>query len=890
MELRSGETEMPPYDNRQRLVLLLVLVSGLLCASNVSALEFAPRSDSGDVALSVSAHAGNVASGACSMLREEPDKVPYDVSVIEAVGVPPGFAVPWLLPPRETFLPGILVADLSLVKRLEAAGVRIRVLQKYVESRSYYLVEGSPLVSEATLSRTAELIWSSRDTHLISSEEELGVNLRLLGFEVRLVRPLQRSPGSRARVESAPPRGYSSTERYWINRMVSEVSEGTLLDYLNSLTGEKAVNLAGGPDTLLTRYSYSQGCRGAAEYIYEKLDSMGLIVTYDYYFGMVLRTVAFMGDEGYVAGSAGTIYHTEDGGNTWVKQNWRNHVTLWKSSFIAPDSGWISGARGAVLRTFDGGSTWDSLCTGTQNFLYGVKFLNSFVGWVCGGNGTVLKTVDGGVTWSSQQSGTRQYLQDIEFVDTRNGWAVGEYGEIIHTADGGEHWSRQTSGVESRPYDVCFVDSLKGWVVGSGGMIIRTIDGGSSWETLVSGVTSFLYGLCFTDSLHGWVVGDEGLVLSTQDGGVHWNVRVRQGAGTPSLFGVSFVGNLRGWAVGYCLLNRTDDGGASWLPLTKNVPDKWENVVATIHGTSTPSRSYIVCGHFDSISPEAMTKAPGADDNASGTSVVLEAARILGSFPFLSSVKFICFSGEEQWLLGSYHYAHGASLAGEDIAAVLNLDMVGYGSPPLMLHANSASEWIADHCLAVRDSFVNWLDLLKASMPSGAGDHASFTYEGYSAIAVMDRYMRQNPYYHTVDDTVGTLTISMITDAARLAVAVIASLAGLDTLRLPRPPGPPDVPKMALGRNYPNPFSSSTHIPFALPAMKAPARYRVAVFDPVGRMVKILEEGHTGDISVQKEVAWDGTDWGGERVASGVYICSLRCGGESRIRKIVLMR
>jgi len=172
----------------------------------------------------------------------------------------------------------------------------------------------------------------------------------------------------------------------------------------------------------------------------------------------------------------------------------------------------------------------------------------------------------------------------------------------------------------------------------------------------------------------------DGLVLSTLDGGVRWSVQQR---GTnPPLYGVSFIDSLHGWAVGSCSVIHTDNGGTTWLSTSKNIPDKWLNVVGTMNGTSNPSRSYIVCGHFDSLSPDPMNRAPGADDDANGTSVVLEAARILKDFPFLASIKFICFSGEEQWMLGSQHYAREASYAGEDIAAVLNFDMVGYGNPP----------------------------------------------------------------------------------------------------------------------------------------------------------------------------------------------------------------
>jgi hypothetical protein len=213
--------------------------------------------------------------------------------------------------------------------------------------------------------------------------------------------------------------------------------------------------------------------------------------------------------------------------------------------------------------------------------------------------------------------------------------------------------------------------------------------------------------------------------------------------------------------------------------------------------------------------------------------------------------------------------------------------MVGYGNPPTLLHAVGASVWLEDYCLAIRDSFVDWLDLQKNLTPIGAGDHASFTDAGYSALDVAETALWLNPNYHATSDTVGTLTISMIADVTRLALASVASLAGLDTSRVP---GPPVIPEVLLARNYPNPFGPSTHIPFALPGMRTRTRYVVAVLDPAGRTVKILEEGRTGEEPLQKEVVWDGTNERGKRAACGVYLCSLRCGRESRVRKIVLIR
>lgn len=100
-----------------------------------------------------------------------------------------------------------------------------------------------------------------------------------------------------------------------------------------------------------------------------------------------------------------------------------------------------------------------------------------------------------------------------------------------------------------------------------------------------------------------------------------------------------------------------------------------KNLVITKIGTVYPDKFVIICGHFDSIN------GPGVNDNGSGTSIILEAARILKDIPTEYSIKFIHFSGEEQGLKGSLHYANNVAYQGTnrvlDIKLVFNLDQVG---------------------------------------------------------------------------------------------------------------------------------------------------------------------------------------------------------------------
>ena len=842
------------------------------------------------------------AVAAAGLAAAAPDGAPgepvFDVCVAELQDAPPDLRIPWLLLPSESFLPGIAVVDPLLKSELERSGATVRVLGEYVESDNVYAVEASPFVSLRTLSHAGRVLWSSGRTHIISVSGDIRKTAALPNLRSRLLTPVEERLSSvRARAWSGgqfqsrplPVQQYPTpTEEEWIDQMVASVSQEEMEPVMRSLTGVDAVNVSTGLDTIRTRYSYHPDCLTAAEYLYGQFDGMGVDVAYDYFFGVPLKAVAFVGLAGYVAGGDGIVYHTSDGGDVWEKQDSGNGDNLWKASAIAADTCWISGGFGVLIRTADGGATWEQLSTGTSNFLYGVQFMNSQVGWVCGEGGVIRKSTNGGVDWSPQTSTTTLRLYDVDFTDLNNGWAVGNSGKVVHTSNGGASWVAQTSNTTARLYDVSFVDPLRGWAVGTSGVVIRTTDGGLNWQVQPTGLTSSLMGVSFVDTQVGWAVGSAGIIIYTEDSGETWT---QQASGSyVILYGVCCIDASRGWAVGLGSVVRTEDGG-TWPSINDRMPDQWRNVVATLTGTANPARNYIVCGHYDSYSNNPTVLAPGADDNATGTSLVLEAARVLKDFPFRSSIKFICFSAEEQGLLGSNHYAGDARGAGDDIGGVLNFDMIGYGTPDIYLYCNSTSEWLVEYFIAVRDTFVPWMELTKSIDPTMRySDHAMFWDREYSAFCGIEVDYATNPWYHSTGDVMDYLTLSLATDVTRLAVASLASLAGLDTALIGVAEAPSPSSPLMLGRNYPNPFNPHTSIPFSLPPTPAPTNYVLAILDPAGRMVRILETGLTGATPLHRTAVWDGTDESGRRVASGVYLSFLRCGDGSRAQKIVLAR
>lgn len=213
------------------------------------------------------------------------------------------------------------------------------------------------------------------------------------------------------------------------------------------------------------------------------------------------------------------------------------------------------------------------------------------------------------------------------------------------------------------------------------------------------------------------------------------------------------------------------------------------NIIGTLEGAVDPEQVVIICAHYDSISTQPLTLAPGADDNASGVAAVMEASRIMADYSFDFSVKFICFSAEEWGLYGSQDYAQKAGQRRENIIAVVNLDMIAYTDflpEDLDIISNPASEWLANR-FSLTSMLYTPLDILKIVNSSFIwSDHSSFWNRGYSAIIGIEDYDVPNPYYHTTQDTIDKLNFDFIVQAVKASLATLADLA--QSVSTPRTP------------------------------------------------------------------------------------------------------
>ena len=256
---------------------------------------------------------------------------------------------------------------------------------------------------------------------------------------------------------------------------------------------------------------------------------------------------------------------------------------------------------------------------------------------------------------------------------------------------------------------------------------------------------------------------------------------------------------------------------------TERIPKATEitNVYAVLTGTNAASakRVVLVTGHYDSRNSDildAKGDAPGANDDASGTAVSLECARVLSKLKFPATIIFLAVAGEEQGLNGSRHFAKMAKDQGWDLEAVLNNDIVGGDRSAEQDHSvvrvfsegvptaatdqdirrirglggesDSGSREVARYIADVGrtyDAGVKPMLIFRLDRFLRGGDHSSFNQQGFSAVRLTEfredfHHQHQNVRTETgveYGDLLKFVDYDYVAHVARLNAATLASLA-----------------------------------------------------------------------------------------------------------------
>ena len=297
-----------------------------------------------------------------------------------------------------------------------------------------------------------------------------------------------------------------------------------------------------------------------------------------------------------------------------------------------------------------------------------------------------------------------------------------------------------------------------------------------------------------------------------------------------------------------------------------------KNLVITKTGTLYPNKYVIVCGHFDSII------GPGVNDNGSGTSIILEAARILKDVPTEYSIKFIHFSGEEQGLKGSLHYANNIAYNGSnrvlDIKLVFNLDQVGgkmgnnnntvycdqdLGGNP---NNNAASAIVTQELITCTQLYS---PLQTAIDPAESTDYIPFELKGEVITGYFER-IRSN-YPHTVNDTFANTDPVYIFNIGKASVgaiqhfAVASSTLGLNEVK---------NGKLESTNIFPNPIKDILNID--IPESEK-SNFKFELTDLSGRV--LLQKNNQTKIDISE-------------IANGAYLGIISTETEKIVRKILI--
>jgi hypothetical protein len=213
------------------------------------------------------------------------------------------------------------------------------------------------------------------------------------------------------------------------------------------------------------------------------------------------------------------------------------------------------------------------------------------------------------------------------------------------------------------------------------------------------------------------------------------------------------------------------------------------NVVGTKVGTVYPDQEVIIGAHYDSVDN------PGADDDASGVALVLEAARIITQYDSQYTIRFVAFDREEQGLIGSYAYVDAH--ATDDMQAMLQADMVAYdpGVNKALLYAHDVG-LKADLGAAILE-YGDGLGYVDGGW-NGQSDHRPFDEHGVPACLLIESEVWNNPYYHTQQDNMDNpdninweFAVRMVRAAVGWLVDEAGVLVDVTTLRFFYPDGLP---------------------------------------------------------------------------------------------------
>jgi hypothetical protein len=304
-----------------------------------------------------------------------------------------------------------------------------------------------------------------------------------------------------------------------------------------------------------------------------------------------------------------------------------------------------------------------------------------------------------------------------------------------------------------------------------------------------------------------------------------------------------------------------------------------KNVIGLKLGDKYPEQFYIICAHYDAVTSYC------ADDNASGSAAVIEAARVLSNIQTDYSIIFALWDMEEIGLVGSDSFVDYALDNDFDIKGVINMDMIGYDNDDdgmMEIHTRevtNGSEFI-ERILSIESTYNIGLTPTLELPGTLASDHASFIRNDIPAVLFIEAYYNGdfNEFYHSPQDRIDKFNLEYFHKMSQFSLAALADFV--------LPSAVTDVPidnlpkEYVLEQNFPNPFNPTTVLSFSIPQS---ARVTLVVYDILGNIVAVpLNENKSAG---RHQIQFDGSF-----LSSGTYFYTLKTGDYFQTQKMLLVK
>lgn len=297
------------------------------------------------------------------------------------------------------------------------------------------------------------------------------------------------------------------------------------------------------------------------------------------------------------------------------------------------------------------------------------------------------------------------------------------------------------------------------------------------------------------------------------------------------------------------------------------------NIIATKKGTVYPNTYIVITGHYDT------TGGPGTNDNGSGTTLMLEMARLLVDVDTEYSIKFIHFSGEEQGLIGSQYFVN--NMGSLNIREVFNLDQVGGYN-----HASAANDTIvcerdednspssnnaASYTLTnILSNCIQLYSTLNTEISYAySSDYVPFENVGEIITGLYEK--DETPYSHGPNDTLANMVPSYLVQVTKGALGFLLERA--ISVAKPTLTTPNYVTENTFNL-YPNPSSNGiVNLHFK---QNTAANTSITIYNVLGTEVfKKL------DLQLEEQLNL-------KHLNSGIYLASITIGNKKITKKIIL--